>query len=140
LRSGCVLPRVKFDLKDRRQSIRADLAQVKQARDFADEVAADFGFDASARYALKLAMSEAVTNAIQHGSTSTADQITIWAEAGDGALTFYVRDTGQFIPHVRNGDELPESGRGLEFIRGLMDDMDLRPGADGTLVRFSKRI
>jgi anti-sigma regulatory factor (Ser/Thr protein kinase) len=131
---------VEADLENRRRSICAHLAHVKQARDFAEEVAAEFGFDATARYELKLAMSEAVTNAIQHGSTSTADRITIWAEAGDGALTFYVRDTGRFVPRVRNGDDLPESGRGIEFIRRLMDDVDLRPCADGTVVRFSKRI
>jgi anti-sigma regulatory factor (Ser/Thr protein kinase) len=129
---------VNLDFENREQLICADLAQVKQARDFAEEVAADFGFDANARYQLKLAMSEAVTNAIQHGSTSTADQISIWAENDDGALTFYVRDSGQFIPQVRNGGDMPESGRGLEFIRRLMDEVDLQPGADGTLVRFSK--
>ena len=128
------------DLKNRQQSLCADLVHVKQARDFADEVAADFGFDANARYEVKLAMSEAVTNAIQHGSTSTSDQITIWAEDEDGTLTFYVRDTGQFIPQVRNRDELRERGRGLEFMRHLMDEVDLHLGADGTLVRFSKRI
>jgi anti-sigma regulatory factor (Ser/Thr protein kinase) len=34
---------------------------------------------------------------------------------------------------------LPESGRGLEFMRLLMDEVDLRPSLDGTLLRFSKR-
>ena len=34
---------------------------------------------------------------------------------------------------------MPESGRGLEFMRLLMDDVDLRAGANGTLLRFSKR-
>jgi anti-sigma regulatory factor (Ser/Thr protein kinase) len=130
---------VKVDFKNREQLISADLSCVKQARDFAEEVAADYGFDANARYQLKLAMSEAVTNAIQHGSSSNTDQITIWAMDEDGALTFYVRDTGQFIPRVRSGGDMPESGRGLEFMRRLMDEVDLQPGADGTLVRFSKR-
>jgi hypothetical protein len=34
---------------------------------------------------------------------------------------------------------MPESGRGLEFMRLLMDEVDLRPGAHGTLLRISKR-
>ena len=130
---------MKADCQKRKRVIWADLACVKQARDFAEEIAAEQGFDANARYEVKLAMSEAVTNAIQHGSSSTADRITIRAEVDDGALTFYVRDTGRFIPRVRDLGEMPESGRGLLVISHLMDAVDLQPGADGTLVRFSKR-
>lgn len=87
----------------------------------------------------RVSMSEAVTNAIQHGSSSEDDQIWLTAEAESDALVFYVRDTGRFIPRVRRSGELPERGRGLEFIRRLMDEVDLRPGPDGTLVRFAKR-
>src|SRR3954471_4110261 len=84
-------------------------------------------------------MSEAVTKAIQHGSSSESDPV--WPSAvGEGdALVFYVRDTGRFVPRVTRGGELPESGRGLEFVRQMMDEVDLRPGADGTEVRFAKR-
>jgi anti-sigma regulatory factor (Ser/Thr protein kinase) len=39
---------------------------------------------------------------------------------------------------MRRGD-LPESGRGLEFMRVLMDEVDLRPSKGGTLMRFIKR-
>jgi len=59
---------------------------------------------------------------------------------GEGdALVFYVRDTGRFVPRVTRGGELPESGRGLEFVGRLMDQVDLRPSLDGTLLRFAKR-
>ena len=126
-------------MENREQVICAHLSCVKRARDFAEAIAAGYGFDANARYQLKLAMSEAVTNAIQHGSSSPADRIAIWAEDEGGALTFCVRDTGQFVPRELNGGEMPESGRGLEFMRRLMDEVDVQPGADGTLVRFSKR-
>ena len=34
---------------------------------------------------------------------------------------------------------MPDSGRGLEFMRLLMDEVDVRPGTDGTLLRFAKR-
>lgn len=134
-----VSPRVKVDFETREKAISADLAEIKQARDFADEVAAEYGFDANSRYQLKLAMSEAVTNAIQHGSTSTTDRIEIRAMEEGGALAFYVRDTGRFVPRVRRSGEMSESGRGLEFMRRLMDEVELQPGREGTLVRFSKR-
>ena len=123
----------------REHSMRADLHRLKEARDFADDAAADFGFGADARYEVKLAVSEAVTNAIQHGSRSPDDPIRILASEESGALVFEVLDTGRFRPRVRRRGELTESGRGLEFMRLLMDEVDLRSGDSGTLMRFAKR-
>ena len=108
--------------------ILADLRLLKEARDFAERAAADFGLDGGACYQVKLAMSEAVTNAIQHGSSSPSDPIRIGVAAEGGALVFEVLDTGRFLPRVMRRGELSESGRGLEFMRLLMDEVDLRPG------------
>jgi serine/threonine-protein kinase RsbW len=120
--------------------MQADLGLLKEARDFAERAAADFGLDGPACYDVKLAMSEAVTNAIQHGSSSPKDPIRIIVLAEGPALVFEVIDTGRFVPRVRRrGGELSESGRGLEFMRVLMDDVQLEPGDGGTLMRFAKR-
>ena len=128
------------DFQPREHCIPADLGLLKQARDFAERAAADFGLDDGACYDVKLAMSEAVTNAIQHGSTSPDDPISILVLAEGPELVFEVLDTGRFMPRVLTRGELEESGRGLEFIRVLMDDVDLRPTDDGTLMRFTKRL
>ena len=127
------------DFQPREHSIQADLGLLKQARDFAERAAADFGLDDGACYDVKLAMSEAVTNAIQHGSSSRDDPISILVLAEGPELVFEVLDTGRFMPRVLIRGELEESGRGLEFIRVLMDEVDLRPTEDGTLMRFIKR-
>jgi serine/threonine-protein kinase RsbW len=127
------------DFKPREHSMQADLGLLKEARDFAERAAADFGLDGNACYDVKLAMSEAVTNAIQHGSSSPSDPIRIAVLAEGPALVFEVLDTGRFRPRVRRRGQLSESGRGLEFMRVLMDEVDLRPGARGTLMRFIKR-
>ncbi|HEV7847025.1 MAG TPA: ATP-binding protein [Thermoleophilaceae bacterium] len=127
------------DFQPREHAIRADLQRLKEARDFAERAAADFGFDGNACYDVKLAMSEAVTNAIQHGSSSPDDPIKIGVVADGGSLVFEVLDTGRFVPRVIARGGLSESGRGLEFIRVLMDEVDVRPGDDGTLMRFVKR-
>jgi serine/threonine-protein kinase RsbW len=119
--------------------ISADVGRLKEARDFADHAAANFGLDEEARYQVKLAMSEAVTNAIQHGSASAHDEIRILALEEAGALVFEVIDTGRFRPRVVRRGDMPESGRGLEFMRHLMDEVDLRSTADGTRLRFAKR-
>jgi anti-sigma regulatory factor (Ser/Thr protein kinase) len=122
----------------REHSISADVARLKEARDFAERCAAEFGLGEEDRFQIKLAMSEAVTNAIQHGSSSPSDPIRIVVAEESGALIFEVIDTGHFRPLVRRG-ALPESGRGLEFLRLLMDEVDLQPSLNGTLLRFSKR-
>lgn len=128
------------DFEPREHAMQADLGLLKEARDFAGRAAADFGLDGPACYDVKLAMSEAVTNAIQHGSSSPEDPIRILVLAEGPSLVFEVLDTGRFVPRVnRRGGVLSESGRGLEFMRVLMDEVDLRPGDGGTLMRFAKR-
>ena len=127
-----------MDFQPREHAIPADLGLLKEARDFAGRAAEDFGLDGDACYDVKLAMSEAVTNAIQHGSSSASDPIRIIAAAEGPALVFEVLDTGRFVPRVTRRGELSESGRGLEFMRVLMDEVDLRPGDGGTLMRFAK--
>jgi anti-sigma regulatory factor (Ser/Thr protein kinase) len=123
----------------RELSINGDLRRVGEARSFADAAAAEFGIADEARYSIRLVMSEAVTNAIRHGSSSSSDRIRIAAHEEGGALVFEVKDTGRFVPRVMRRGELSESGRGLEFMRVLMDEVDLRPGRSGTLMRFIKR-
>ena len=129
-----------FEFEPREHSIRADLGRLKEARDFAERAAADFGLDGTALYDVKLAMSEAVTNAIQHGSSSPNDPIRIVVAVEHGALVFEVQDTGSFRPRLVPRDDFAESGRGLEVMRFLMDEVDLRLSHNGTLMRFKKRL
>ena len=124
---------------DREHSMRAELGDIREAREFAAKAAADFGCDPVACQDVKVAMSEAVTNAIQHGSSETSDPIKIAVAAEGPALVFDVVDTGRFKAREGDGDPLGVSGRGLAIIRMLMDEMLVRPGARGTVTRFVKR-
>jgi serine/threonine-protein kinase RsbW len=125
---------------ERELSISADLARLAEARAFAETAASDFGFDDTDRYQIKMAMSEAVANAIEHGSRGPGDPIWLTAREEAGALTFYVRDNGSFIPRMAPRGAMPERGRGLAFMTQLMDEVDVRPGPEGTVLRFSKRL
>lgn len=127
-------------LERREHSIRADLDQLKEARDFGERAAAELGLPEEACYEVKLALSEAVTNAIQHGSSSPESPIHIRVSGEPGALIFEVIDTGRFVPRVTRRGDMPESGRGLEFMRLMMDEVDLQPGNDGTHLRLVKRL
>jgi serine/threonine-protein kinase RsbW len=124
----------------REHALHADVGHLKEARDFAERVAAELGFGEDDRYQVKLAVSEAVTNAIEHGSSSPQDPVRISVSVQAGALVFEVFDTGRFVPLVMRGGNMPEGGRGLEFMRLMMDEVDLRPGSDGTQLRLSKRL
>jgi anti-sigma regulatory factor (Ser/Thr protein kinase) len=133
------MPEPASRFEPRKHSIPAHFARLKEARDFAVDAAAAFGLDNEGRYQVRLAMSEAVTNAIQHGSSSSRDPIRLAALEEGGALAFYVEDTGRFVPRVLRRDALAERGRGLHFIRLLMDEVEVRPGGGGTQLRFAKR-
>jgi anti-sigma regulatory factor (Ser/Thr protein kinase) len=123
----------------REHSINADLSRLKEAREFAERAGAEFGLDGESVYMVKLAMSEAVSNAIQHGSRSPSDPIRLAVVEEAGALVFEVEDTGRFVPRVPRRGEVPEGGRGLDFMRQLMDEVHVRPLPAGTLLRFAKR-
>lgn len=119
--------------------IPARLDRLAEVRRFADAAAEDFGFSPADRYSIQLAVTEAVTNAVQHGSRSEEDPVEIRMAEESGALAVSVHDRGRFIPRVALPDDLPEAGRGLAFVNELMDEVDVRPSADGTTIRFWKR-
>jgi two-component system sensor histidine kinase UhpB len=73
-------------------SIPARLERLAEVRDFVDRAAEEAGFDEAARYEIKLAVNEAVTNAIRH-SGATRIEVHLRRTAHDG-LRLRVRDDG----------------------------------------------
>ena len=125
---------------ERDLSIDADLRRLREAREWAERAAREFGFGGDDCYQVKLAMSEAVANAIQHGSDGPDDPIHITARACRDALVFEVRDTGEYIAAPAEASEMSERGRGLGLVSLVMDEMKLAPGKDGSILRFVKRL
>ena len=78
--------------------------------------------------------------AIEHGSSSPEDAVRIAVNEEPGALVFEIVDSGRFVPRVTREGAFPEGGRGLEFMRLMMDEVDLRPSRSGTRVRLIKRL
>jgi len=120
--------------------LTAELSRLPEARNWADAAAQAFGFDEMIRYQIKMAVSEGVANAVEHGSSSSTDQIRLRAVCEGNSLAFYIRDTGQFIPRMERRGDLPERGRGLAFLGQLMDEVDIKPSDSGTELRFCKRL
>ena len=84
---------------------------------------------------ITLAVSEACTNAIEHAYSPAPAHFTLTASAGEGRLTFVVRDAGHWRP-PRGQDR----GRGLTIIRAAMDDVEVNSSETGTEIVMHRRI
>ena len=119
--------------------LKAEPCQLATARRFVDAAAAGFGLEDQERYEVTFAVNEAVSNAIEHGRPSPSGKIRLHVAAQDGALVFEVEDHGTFRPSPPAIDPLHERGRGLAFMAATMDEVDVRRGESGTVVRLCKR-
>ena len=92
---------------------------------------------------LKLAVTEAVANAVKHAyPADDPGRVTIELTATAGRLEIAVSDQGRGLGDggapVAAGD-LAEGGMGLSIIRAIADEIDVGAGPDGrgTRVRFA---
>lgn len=96
-------------------------------------------------YHLNLVVTEAVTNAIQYGFQSDAhDRVRVLLSYENSDLCVRVYDHGQGfelpMPGAPELDELCERGRGLFFIRTLMDTVEYRRTESGNVLEMKKRL
>jgi len=103
------------------------------------------GFDREATEDFQTAVTEAVTNAVRHGSPAgEADEVGITAHrTADGSLRVEVADHGAGVPPSRLPSAMPApdalSGRGLPLMQHLADAVEFRPAAAGHSVVLLKR-
>jgi len=132
---------VKTSPLERDLRISADIALIKQVREWAADAAAHAGLDDDGCFQVKLAMSEAVSNAILHGSGSSADQVELGVREEGNALVFEVKDAGGREPSSEDWvKRVGEGGRGLELVSLIMDEVQLTRGDGGSVLRFSKSL
>jgi len=123
----------------RELEIPAELERLRETREWANDLAVEHGLSEDDCFQVKLAMSEAVTNAIIHGSAGQTDVVHIAACMDEQELVFEVSDPGR----VDTGDpveRLDEGGRGLELVSMVMDEVKLVRGDAGGSLRFTKRL
>jgi serine/threonine-protein kinase RsbW/stage II sporulation protein AB (anti-sigma F factor) len=78
---------------------------------------------------VRLAVSEAMSNAVVHGYRGDpAGDITVTAEAEDSEVTVVVSDHGC---GMRPRPDSPGAGLGLPLIAKMTESMSLTPGRDG---------
>jgi anti-sigma regulatory factor (Ser/Thr protein kinase) len=86
-------------------------------------------------YEITLTVCEAAGNAIEHAYGPGDAKFDVEARFDSGALLATVRDRGSW--RERRGTH---RGRGLNIIRGLMDDVEVAAEDDGTVVRMRRRL
>jgi anti-sigma regulatory factor (Ser/Thr protein kinase) len=85
-------------------------------------------------YRVTLAANEACMNAIEHGF-GRGGGFALDAELDGGEVDITVRDHGRW----RDPSTLAD-GRGLEMMRALMDEVEVTPGPDGTVVHMRRDV
>jgi serine/threonine-protein kinase RsbW len=111
----------------------------------AKELDADNGDRDALAYHLNLVVTEAVTNAIQYACPSEAkNAVRIFLSLEDKDLCVRVYDYGQgfdleAVPAPDLAD-LSERGRGIFFIRSLMDTVEYRKTECGNVLEMRKKL
>jgi anti-sigma regulatory factor (Ser/Thr protein kinase) len=121
------LPPTSSCLPDLRRSVAQTLGDLNQ------EVVAD----------VLLALDEAVSNAIRHGSRG-GEQVLVTVESDDEWVEMTVRDGGPTprLPHLpaEPPPVLQTGGRGLWLILQLVDEVRLQRIEDGTRLTMRRRV
>jgi len=120
----------------RRLRLASEDSPIAAVRQAIDHLAEEHGLSDDACFELQLAVSEAVANALRHGSAE-APHVDIVMGAHDGVIEVEVQDRGRFRPRL--GVET-ESGRGLSLMVALLDEVEFCAGDGGTRVRMRKRL
>ncbi|MDI6815785.1 MAG: ATP-binding protein [Actinomycetota bacterium] len=109
-------------------------------RDEVEAMAASCGFDDNELYQLKVAVSEAAANAIEHGSPQGEQStITVFIECDFEKISIEVTDEGVFKARLPVTDGRPSHrGRGIFLMTALMDEVNITEGLTGTRVRLVK--
>src|SRR6266508_518771 len=119
-----------------RLELALESSPISAVRQAVDRLARENGLTDEARFELQLAVSEAVANALRHGSGETA-HVDVFLAARNGMIEIEVKDHGFFEP--RSSVDA-ERGRGLPRMVALLDEVEVAAGQDGTRVRLRKRL
>ncbi len=126
-------------------SIPSQLAELARARAWVGDHARAAGMPEQAVNELRLAVSEAVANVIEHGYRGEPNHaIDLHLDVDDTRLVLTIHDDGEPFEleayHPPDLDEPHEGGYGVFLIRSLMDEVHYETPASGgttlTLVKY----
>lgn len=103
----------------------------------------DLGFSEALTYDIVVAVSEACSNSIEHGSLSKKHSIFVIFDYSLGQLTIDVIDSGSGFDEIEAMDRQiddPTRGRGITLIRELMDEVKFLKNDRGFTVKMKKKV
>jgi len=123
-------------------AVEANVNALSGVRERVCESLASLGFSESALFDIKVALGEALANAIRHGAPSEgASEILVKVRAYPERIVLEILDNGQGFDGTHSGSEdlYAPGGRGIMFMRALMDRVEYETSpSGGTLVRLTK--
>ncbi len=131
-------------IADHRLTFQASTSALGEARSRIVEILEPLGIQASTLFDIRVAAGEALANAMRHGSPQgELDTIAVEVEVYEDRVVIVVSDAGCGFDgcHVESDDLYATSGRGVMFMRALMDGVEFyTSSAGGTSVRLVKHV
>jgi len=119
-----------------------DVNRLSLVRDQVSNLVAPLGFSDGAIFDIKVALGEALANALRHGRPEHGDtRVTLGVDAYTDRLVLTVTDNGRgFDGAASSADDVyAPGGRGIMFMHALMDRVDfVRAEEGGTTVKMVK--
>jgi len=103
------------------------------------------GYDKASAFAVRLALEEALVNAVHHGNRNDPRRsVTVNCDISDRQALFEVQDQGEGFdprsvpdPTAAENLDIP-SGRGLMLMRSFMAEVTIHPPGNRVSMRFAK--
>lgn len=103
------------------------------------------GYDKASAFAVRLALEEALTNAVRHGNKEDPRRrVTLQCEIGEREALIDVEDEGEGFdpnavpdPTAAENLDIP-SGRGLMLMRSFMAEVTVHPPGNRVTMRFHR--
>lgn len=121
--------------------IPAEVSRLASVRESVCEMIAPLGFSNAAVFDIKVALGEALANAVRHGSEGSIGEVGVSVHGYDDKVVIDVTDAGSGFDgqHVCSDDLYASGGRGIMFMRALMDHVEFTPSSmGGTIVTLVK--
>jgi serine/threonine-protein kinase RsbW len=130
--------RERFDIPSSRDELDAAIAKIVAALE-------QLGYDQANAFAIRLALEEALTNAMRHGNKSDPNRIVKLAcDISERDVVLDVEDQGEgFDPHsvpdptAAENVDIP-SGRGLMLMRSFMAEVQVHPPGNRVTMRYHR--
>lgn len=130
---------------ERRFEIRGGLDAAREAQDELLAALERLDFDQTCRFAVRLALEEALSNAVKHGNRGDAAKCVVLSCAADSeTIRIVVEDEGEgfdpgAVPDPTQSENLEiPSGRGIVLMRSFMTELAYDPPGNRLRMTFER--